>query len=40
MDPTEQHPGSRDFTDDDERAPPHFNDPTGYEPDDDADEND
>lgn len=28
---TEQHPGSREFTDDDESAPPHFTEQTSYE---------
>lgn len=30
--PVEQHPGNREFTDDDENAPPHFSDPTSHEP--------
>lgn len=29
--PTEQHPGNREFTDDDESAPPHFTEQTSYE---------
>lgn len=34
LEPSEQHPGSRDFTDDDESCPPHFTDETSHEPED------